>query len=99
MSYDVLRVSDLRAALGLALDAFEAEHGREVAVERDHYWHLPVEASFDLSREPRALTVGQVSDDLEEVRGFVAEGDAGPAWHSLAHAISLLRVLEDAARP
>ena len=98
----VLRIADLRAALSLALDAFEAEHGPELPVARDLYWHLPVDASFDLSRRPGDdvdLTVGQVSDDLAEVRGFLADGDAGPVWHALQHAIGLLRVLEDAARP
>ena len=95
----VLRVPDLRAALALALDAFEAEHGQEVVVAHDHYWHLPVAASFDLSREPTDLTVGQVSDDLTEIEGLLAAGEAQPAWHSLNHAIGLLRLLEATARP
>ncbi|RHA38611.1 hypothetical protein D1825_13735 [Cellulomonas rhizosphaerae] len=68
-------------------------------VEHDHYWHLPVEASFDLSQEPGDLTVGQISDDLAEARGFLIENSAGPAWHALSHAIGLLRLVEEAARP
>lgn len=100
MSDAVLRLSDLRAALGLALDAFEAEHGPELLIARDHYWHVPVHRAFDLSRRPAAddVTVGQVSDDLDEVRALVEAGDAAPAWHSLQHAIGVLRVVEDAAR-
>lgn len=100
MSYTVLRIADLRGALGLALDAFETEHGPEVAIAHDHYWHLPVDASFDLAREPAALTdltVGQVSDDLTEIQGILASGDASPAWHALGHAIGLLRLVEGAA--
>ncbi|MFC8192158.1 hypothetical protein ACFUMH_10905 [Cellulomonas sp. NPDC057328] len=99
MSYDVLRVAELRTALRLALDAFVAEVGPEVAVEHDHYWHLPVGTSFDLSHDPREHTVGRISDDLEEVRRSLADGDAFPAWHALSHAIGLLRLLEQAARP
>ncbi|MBO0922246.1 hypothetical protein J1G42_15600 [Cellulomonas sp. zg-ZUI222] len=98
MSDDVLRVADLRAALALALDAFEAEVGPEVPLDHDHYWHLPVDASFDLSREPQEHTVGQIIDDLHEAQGLVADGDAFPAWHALNHAIGLLRLLEHAAR-
>ncbi|WP_213283357.1 hypothetical protein [Cellulomonas hominis] len=99
MSYPDLRIADLRTALGLALDAFEEERGSEVAIEHDHYWHLAVDASFDLSREPTRLSVGQVSDDLAEIRSLVATGDASPAWHAISHVIGLLRVVEDAARP
>lgn len=102
MSRTVLRVADLRAVLGLTLDAFEAEHGQEIEVARDHYWHLPVDASFDVSHAPdvAVLTVGQVSDDLAEIHGFLAKNDAGPgAWHALSHVIGLLRLAEDAARP
>lgn len=99
MSYPVLRIADLRTALSLALDAFEAEQGPEVVIRHDHYWHLPVDASFDLSRGPSDLTVGQLSDDLAELRGLLAEDDAWPARHALSHVIGLLRLVEVAARP
>jgi hypothetical protein len=97
MPNHVLRVADLRAALALALDAFEAEVGPEVPIDLDHYWHLSVAASFDLSREPQEHTVGQITDDLHEAHGLVADGDAFPAWHALNHVIGLLRLLEHAA--
>ena len=98
MSDHALRVADLRAALLLALDAFEAEVGPEVPLDQDHYWHLPVDAAFDLSREPPAHTVGQISDDVAEARVLLADGGASPAWHALNHTIGLLRLLEHAAR-
>ncbi|MGW2092641.1 hypothetical protein [Promicromonospora sukumoe] len=98
-SDDVLQIAELRAAIELALDAFVTEHGDQVPLEHDHYWHLPVDAAFDLRSEPRELSVGQVSDDLDEIRGFVAEADASPAWHALSHVIGLLRLLEKVARP
>ena len=98
-SDDVLQIAELRAAIGLALDAFVAEHGDQVPAEHDHYWHLPVDSAFDLRGEPRELSVGHVSDDLDEIRGIVAEADATPAWHALSHVVGLLRLLEKAARP
>jgi hypothetical protein len=102
MSDAVLRIADLRAALGLALDAVEAEQGDDIVIAHDHYWHLPVETSFDLSREPTDLTdltVGQVSDDLAEVRSLLGGAEAEPAWHAISHVIGLLRLVEDAVRP
>jgi hypothetical protein len=37
----VVRISDLRDALGLAIDATETLLGPEVALYADYYWHLP----------------------------------------------------------
>ena len=60
-------IADLRSALSRVLDATEACLGPEVSLAVDHYWHLPVEDAFDLTSEPSRFTVGQVSDDLDEV--------------------------------
>ncbi len=93
----VVRISDLRLALGRVLDATEKLLGSEVALHADHYWHLPVDAAFDLTTEPLALTVGQLSDDLE---AFRKPGDGVPesAWHDLSHLVGVLRALELAGR-
>ena len=62
----IVRLADVRAALGRALDATEDRLGPEVSLETDYYWHLPVQDAFDIAIEPRTFTVGQVSDDLDE---------------------------------
>ena len=63
----VVRISDLRYAVNRVLDATETVLGPEVALDADYYWHLPVDAAFDVYTEPQALTTGQLSDDLEVV--------------------------------
>lgn len=50
-----------------------------------------------MTQEPRSLTVGQLSDDLESIRE-AAEGPES-AWHDLAHLVGLLRALERQTRP
>lgn len=91
-------ITDLRSAVDRALDLTEALLGSEVSLAVDHYWHLPVEDAFDLANEPRTFTVGQVSDDLEEL--LVDDDDRVPeaASHELAHLIGVLRAVEIAAR-
>lgn len=93
-----LRIADLRVALDLTLDAVESEHGPTLALDHDHYWHLPVRNAFNLSADPPHLTVGQTSDDLATVGEIAAAGAAFPTWHALAHVIGLLRAVELAAR-
>lgn len=51
-----------------------------------------------MAAEPRAFTVGQVSDDLEEAVQDEHEPLSGDAWHDLSHVIGILRALELAAR-
>ena len=99
MSDDVLRIEELRTAVGLALDQFVAEFGAEVPIRRSLYWHLDVEESFDMSREPSGFTVGSAIDDIAEVGQLVAERRLFPSRHTLMHVIGLLRMLENAARP
>jgi hypothetical protein len=93
----VIRMEELRAALSRALIAAEKRLGADVALEDDHYWHLPVDEAFDMTREPASLTVGQLSDDLENLR---EAGDVEPetAWHELSHLVGLLRALERLAK-
>ena len=91
-------IADLRSALSRALDATEAQLGPDVSLAVDHYWHLPVEDAFNLSSEPGTFTVGQVSDDLDEVvhidRNELPEG----VWHNLGHLVGVLRALEYASK-
>jgi len=94
----VVRISDLRDALGLALDATETLLGPEVALQADCYWHLPVDAAFDVYAEPHALTMGQLSDDLEAVVRDPSDGVPENARHDLLHLVGVLRGLELAAR-
>lgn len=95
----VLRIEDLRAALNRALTATEQALGNEVIIEHDHYWHLPVDVAFDMSKSPEAdsLSVGQLSDDLPVVRADASHPEA--AWHDLSHLIGVLRAVEQLARP
>ena len=80
----VVRISDIRHALGRALDAIETLLGPEVALHSDYYWHLPVDAAFDVNTEPLTLTMGQLSDDLEAVRD-PSDGVSENVWHDLLH--------------
>lgn len=93
-----LQLDQLRAALGRALDAVEPQLGREVVLANDYYWHPPVDAAFDMTKEPTNFTVGQLSDDLADA---LAGGEADPpvSWHDLAHLIGWLRGLEMQALP
>lgn len=94
-----LRIRDLRKALDRTLRAVEAELGKKVELPYDYYWELPVEAAFDMTRNPAPddFMTGQLTDDLEE--GLAARRDTPAVWHELNHLIGLLRALERISMP
>lgn len=94
----VLQLDQLRAAVVRTLDCVEEQLGREVVLAIDNYWHLPVNAAFDMTQEPTNFTVGELSDDLASVLTG-GESDRPAPWHDLAHLIGLLRGLELQTRP
>jgi hypothetical protein len=93
----VLRLSDLRTALDSVLSAAAARLGDEVALPSDYYWHVPVDAAFDMGRKPMELTVGSLKDDLEELGS--EKPDHVALWHDVGHLVGLLRGVEKIARP
>lgn len=93
----VVRISELRHALNRVLDATETLLGPEVALHAEYYWHLPVDAAFDVYTEPQALTMGQLSDDLEVVPDR-SDGVPEMASHDLMHLVGVLRAVELAVR-
>jgi len=90
----VVRIDDLRSALTRVLTATEQRLGREVVIEQDYYWDLPVDAAFDMSQQPRpsSLSAGQLSDDMLTIQEDETVPEA--AWHDLHHLVGVLRVLE-----
>jgi hypothetical protein len=93
-----LRIDELKQVLDRLMTAAEDRFGAEIELPWDYYWHLPVESAVDVSREPEVLTMGQLTDDLEELSSL------GPATevllrHDLGHVIGVLRAIEAMDRP
>jgi hypothetical protein len=94
----VVRIADLRTAVERVLALAEDLLGPEVAIDGDHYWHVPVTEAFDLANQPQTFTVGQLSDDLAETVHDDHPRVPQEAAHDLSHLIGLLRALELSAR-
>jgi hypothetical protein len=84
----VLGVAELRVVTAKLLDVIEARFGPNIDLGADHYWLIEADEAFDLSHEP-AVNAGQLSDDLESVRGMAEPAPAELA-HDLDHLVGLL---------
>ena len=39
----------------------------EVELEKDYYWHIPFEQKYDVYNQPTDLTIGQLTDDWQDI--------------------------------
>jgi hypothetical protein len=94
-------VDQIRSALARVLNVVERDLGRQLHLEGDPYWSLPVAAAFDLSKSDPSLTIGQLSDDVDAIRELLDdEGrEIVAVWHELAHIVGVLRAVERIALP
>jgi hypothetical protein len=87
-----IEIADLRAATTAILDAVERRMGSSVRLGADHYWLIPPSAAFAMENEP-ALEVGQLTDDVAELRASLGRDDDLVIWHDLQHVIAVLQRL------
>jgi hypothetical protein len=87
-----IRIDDLRAWLLAILDEIERKYGAEFDLGADYYWDVDGAAAFDMGSDP-VPDVGQLSDDVETLGGFISEreGHEVIVWHDLAHAVGILK--------
>jgi hypothetical protein len=90
-----IEVQQLKAALELVLTRVEQQVGPAIDLTADYYWKIPPEVAYDPLVKPEidALTLGQLSDDVEEVRSLLErdDDDGVIVWHDLRHLVGVLR--------
>lgn len=50
--------------------------GNEIEINNDYYWDFAFEELYDPYKEPKNLTLGQLSDDLNEIARLSQSDDA-----------------------
>lgn len=73
-----VQVSEIEKALARLLEALREQQGEVVELaEADYYWAVAPDQLYDPYQTPSRLTLGQLSDDLEEM-GRIATQDTPP---------------------
>lgn len=86
-----MELRKLRAAMDRVLTAIEGRHGQTVDLGADQYWTLDPRRTFDPAAEQASgLIIGELSDDVREMRDLVARDDEPVIWHDLAHIVGIL---------
>lgn len=86
-------LDELEAALQIALRTLRAEQGEHLEFEKiDFYWAAGPDELYDPYQKPARLGLGQISDDLEEMRRLVTD-DTDPTSLYLVKVCAILEAL------
>lgn len=85
-----ITTAELRRAVDRLLEEFETLGAAEWDIDVDFYWDVPSDVRYESYDAPKDLSVGQLADDIERVRGIAAGTDA-PAPPGLVWVASVLR--------
>jgi len=83
-------VAELRAAAELFFSHLESNAIRSVTILEDCYWDVPAAVRYDPYHQPTQHTIGQLSDDLVELRRMMDGSRPVIAW-GLVWLAALLR--------
>ena len=88
-----VHLSEIEKAIARLLEALREQHGEVVELpSADYYWAVAPEELYDPYQPPSRLTLGQLSDDLEEM-GRIAEGHAPPVSADFAKLSAILAAI------
>lgn len=86
----VVIVSELKRSCAQLLDHVEALGISEVDLGDDYYWFAEKSEVYDVTRPPARLSIGQLSEDLGDIRDAL-NGKAPPVALLLVRLASVLR--------
>jgi hypothetical protein len=89
-----VEIKDLRVACEKVLSHLEEEGIEFVEIPYDYYWTIPEGQRYDVNNDPdvNQFVLGQLSDDLESLKGIVS-GDSPPVAYALVWAAQLFMVI------
>jgi len=63
-----IKISEIDSALTLLLKKLKENIGDEITISNDYYWEISPDEIYDPYKEPENFTLGQLSDDMQEIR-------------------------------
>jgi hypothetical protein len=87
-----ISTSDIRAICDLLLDHLERQHGSEVEITVDYYWHIDESERSNINETPSILDMGQLSEDWQNLE-YILKGDQEPIGYALTWLAEILRTI------
>lgn len=90
---DQIDLQVIRTALNAVLDHLINDlklSTVEIDPQKNRYWHVPVTEVHEMSKAPKGVDVGKLSDDFDFVK-LISRGEAGDIAYNLVHIAPLPR--------
>jgi len=92
-----IEVADLRKMFEVLAEHLEETGQASVEIPWDFYWEVSREERYDPYSEPKQLSLGQLSDDWNELLK-IRDGEMPSVGHALVWLSSILRSVGEAAK-
>jgi hypothetical protein len=92
-----VNIEELRKIVATLLDVV-GSNGATVEFADDYYWDVPKDYRYKVYASPAELTVGQLSDDWNELRR-IGRGEVDALPYALVWASSILRRIGEEVLP
>lgn len=86
-----VNIDEIQKITSLLLSKLKESKGNEIEISNDYYWDISQDELYSPYEEPKNVTLGQLSDDLEEVQRLIKSDDA--IMYDLNRLSNILKVL------
>jgi hypothetical protein len=62
-----LSISEIQVLCGKVLHSLALDYEQSITIKDDFYWFIPKNELYDPSRDPKSLTLGQLSFDFDDL--------------------------------
>jgi hypothetical protein len=92
MGYNMkISIDEIQKITLLLLSKLKESKGNEIEINSDFYWDIDDNELYNPYEEPKDITLGQLSDDLEEIQRLINSDDAFA--YDLRRLSNILKVL------
>lgn len=71
-----VNLEEIEKVVSCLLSKLRESKGNEIELNNDYYWDISEEELYNPYEEPKNITLGQLSDDLEEIQRLNKSDDA-----------------------
>lgn len=89
-----VELDEIRKSLSILIAHVELRTGPTLELDKDFYWHLPSPELYNTYEKPSDLTIGQISENITEIREIVS-GERPPLSYGLVWLAAILRAIGD----
>jgi hypothetical protein len=85
-----INTTELRQAFEIFMSHLDECGQSNIQIEEDYYWNIPWDSRYDPLEKPTDLTMGQLTDDWNEVQR-IARGERDAIGYGLVWLSTILR--------